>query len=272
MVKNTKTRNILIMLTTLSLTVLFASGLAFAWTKSADFENGSNGSLAQGTSGFDFAGSQTFYSNTYAHTGNTSAKMHWTAGAEGFATEHGEFNFPIVNSGSEIWARGYFYFPAGFNFKANPVSKFIRIRTPTGYDSVFFNTDATGNGKLVLSNEPGNYQLDLADSYMSRGVWHCVELYVKLGSSGRIRIWLDGVLKGDDARDTGASSSQIYVMTNWNGGSPITQDEYMDDFIITTDRPSQVDSKGNPMIGPINGTTIPPVALVPPSGLRVTAN
>lgn len=268
---NTTTRKKLTILTALSLSILFASVQAFAWTRAATFEDGSNGSFAEGSSGFDGAGSQTFYSATYANSGSKAAKMHWTAGAEGFATQHGEFNYAAVNSGSEIWTRGYFYFPAGFNFTAQPVSKFMRVRTPTGYNSVFFNTDGTGNGKLVLSNEPGNYQLDLPNSYMSRGAWHCVEMYVKLGSSGRIRIWLDGVLKGDDVRNTGTSSNQIFVMTNWNGGSPATQDQYMDDFVITTDTPSGRDAAGNPMIGPIGGgsTTVAPLA---PSGLRVTAS
>ena len=60
-------------------------------------------------------------------------------------------------------------------------------------------------------------------------------------------------------------------MTNWNGGSPKAQTQYIDDVVITTNTPVQRDAAGNPMIGPMDGTNPPPqpVEATPPTNLRI---
>ena len=40
-----------------------------------------------------------------------------------------------------------------------------------------------------------------------------------------------------------------YVMSYWNGGAPQNQTQYIDDVIISTDRPVDQDTQGNPVIG-----------------------
>ena len=57
----------------------------FAWDITADFEQGTVGQEAQGTSGFSDAFSQTLYSNEQAYTGTQSAKVGFTQGTDAWA-------------------------------------------------------------------------------------------------------------------------------------------------------------------------------------------
>src|SRR5574343_318771 len=63
----------------LILVVLFPS-LSFGWTKTATFESGTNGQLAEGVSGWDDAYFQTYFSTDRAHTGTKSCKGVWATG------------------------------------------------------------------------------------------------------------------------------------------------------------------------------------------------
>lgn len=261
--------------TILSVISLFVSGQAFAWTKSANFESGSAGATAQGASGFDYAATRTLFSSDRANSGSKSVKMTWVAGDEGYSADTGQFlNFSVPNGG-EIWARGYFYFAAPWTWQSlgggYKAIKVFRLGTDAGgFDSIMLDT----NNALLLSNEPGNVQTIL-NAGLDVGRWQCLEIYVKLSpTAGIIRIWKDGVLVGEDtAHKTIAGSGNYincaYIMSQWNQGPAQNQTQYLDDFVITTDRPSQVDSKGNPMIGPINGTVASTVSLSAPTGLRV---
>lgn len=256
MIKAAKTRKTIALFSILLVMSLFASGRAFAWTVSSTFEGGSIGSLANGTNGFNYAGSQTFYDNTHVHTGSMAAKMHWinTNGAGGFGSEHGEYD--VATYSNEIWLRGYFYFPSGFNFSASPVVKFLRVKSNANYVSVFFNAGPNANtGKLLQSNEIAGTQNDISSALLTTGTWHCVEQYVKFGSSGIQRIWLDGVLVSTRNENTGSGANQIYIMTQWNGETPQVQDEWMDDLVVTTDTPANRDANNNPMIGLTSGST-----------------
>jgi len=270
-----------VILKVMLITIVFTSGNAFAWTRSSNFDSGSAGQNAIGTSGFDYAGRATTYSSDFSVSGTKSAKMLWTQGSEGFAEDHGEYSITTVPNGGNIWIRGYFYFPSGFDFTAAPVSKFIRLKLSTGgYISLFFNANVPSTptvGKLVESNDSSTHslQMDVPNSAISTGSWHCVEMHVRLSTTAPLfRAWLDGKLVLNDTSNkqvlSDTTSSLIYIMTNWNGGVPKSQSQYMDDIVITTDTPSQVDSNGNPMIGPISGSqSATPTA---PTGLRVTAS
>lgn len=276
--KTVVTRRMPSVLTILLVMSLFASGQAFAWTRSSNFESGTVGQNAIGASGFDYAGTATTYSSDYAVAGTKSTKMVWAQGAEGFAVDHGEYSIPTVSSEQSIWIRGYFYFPSGFDFTAAPVCKFIRLKLSTGgYISLFFNANIPSTptvGKLVESNDSvaHSLQMDIPNSSISTGSWHCVEMNVKLSTTAPVfRAWLDGKLVLNDTSNvqvlSNTTANVIYIMTNWNGGSPKAQTQYMDEIVITTDTPSQVDSNGNPMIGLISGNH---AILTPPTGLRIT--
>lgn len=260
---------------------LFTSERTFAWTMTADFENGTIGSKAQGTSGFSGAGTATTYSADQSVKGSKSAKMVWPAGSEGFGVCHGEFKYPnTVGNGGEVWARGYFYFASPWSWNNNSTSQFIKIlrihmANSAGQNAGYHSFIANGNGKVIASNEIADYGPVLSTSY-DVGKWQCIEIYVKLSTTAPItRLWKNGELIFEDTTHKTLSSSSdyanfSYVMTQWNNGAPQQQTQYVDEFIITTDKPSQVDSKGNPMIGPISGTTTTTISA--PSELKATVS
>jgi hypothetical protein len=262
--------------------ILFASGQAFAWTKSSNFESGSVGALAQGTSGFDYAGSATKYSSDTASSGTKSAKMTWSTGADGYAVDHGEYAFSSsVTNGGEVWARAYFYFASPWSWSCSPVVKVLRgvqVLNSGGSNVGYLSVFADSGGGILLSNEVGDVQIGTGAKF-DLNAWQCIEMYVKLSPTAPIfRIWKNGVLIYEDTTHRTLSStsdfgSRALIMTQWNGGAPQAQSQYVDDVVITTDRPSQVDSKGNPMIGPINGTSSSSsssssASLPPPTNLR----
>ena len=237
---------------------LLASGPAFAWTVSTNFENGQVGAKAQGSSGFNEAGSATIFSSEKSASGTKSAKMTWPKGSDGWAVAHGFIDYPNIGNGSEIWARGFFYFSSPWSWACSPVIKVLRGAHVAnsgggnvGYHSVF----ADGSGDILLSNEPGDAQISTRVKF-DIDKWQCIEMYVKLSTSDPIfRIWKNGTLIYEDRSHLTLRSSSdyadfAYIMTYWNGGAPQVQTQFVDDFIITNERPSKVDNKGNPMIGP----------------------
>ena len=267
-------KNMFVLLNILSLLLLFASGQAFAWTQTATFESGANGANASGSSGFSVAGTRTTFSTDMAHSGTKSAKMVWNARDEGYSADNGEFDYPSgVGTGKEIWVRGYYYFPAGWkwdNGTASQYIKMLRIRTNgANYVSWF----ARGTGQVMYDNEIADYQINVVSGgnsiYWDTGRWQCIELYLKLGNPGIVRMWKDGVLiLQDTSHTTGSNADLSYIMSQWNGGPGQNQNMYVDDFIVTSDTPSGRDAAGNPMIGLTSATGAAPPQ--PPTGLRVT--
>jgi len=230
------------------------------------FEGGSSGTVAKGTNGFSYAGTATTYSSTAAAGGSTSAQMKWTAGTSGWGTAHGEINLPAaVRDGGEIWIRGYYHFANPWSWaSANGAYsgiKVMRLSTSAGgWLSIF--TDS--RGAIGLSNEPAEYQTFTGT--LNVGTWQCLEMYVRLSASVSVfRIWVNGILIHEDKAHRTLAASDRYselvsVMSVWNNNVAQNQTQYIDEFVITTDRPSQVDAKGNPMIGPIGGPLPLPAA------------
>lgn len=266
----------------LTVMILFASAPGFAWTINADFESGTLGAKAQGVSGFTEAGSQTVFSSEKSALGSKSTKMSWPKGSEGWAVAHGYSPYPQrANNGEEIWARGYFYFASPWNWACSPVVKVLRGAHVAnsgggnvGYHSVF----ADGSGNILLSNEIGDAQLNTGVKF-DLDKWQSIEMYVKLSTSDPIfRIWKNNVLIYEDRAHKTLSASTdyadfAYIMTYWNGGAPQAQTQYVDELVITNGKPSQVDSKGNPMIGASTGSS-PPVIVTPksPTGLKLISS
>lgn len=255
----------------LLIVTLLSAGQAFAWTRTATFENEGTGSLAQGSTAFEVASPTTTITTDKVASGAKAIKMYHAAGDGGVM---GYVSFPgAVANGGELWARGNFYFASPWNWNCNPVVKIFRAHIANasggnvGYHSVF--ADAAGN--IVLSNEPAGVQ-KLTGAKFDLDKWQSIEMYVKLSTGGAIfRIWKNGVLIMEDTTRTLNSTSDYadfsYIMSNWNGGSPQNQTQYLDDFVWTNTTPSQRDSNGNPMIGPTGGTGT--TTLPAPSGLRI---
>lgn len=220
--------------------------VAYAWTRTVTFESGTVGQVATGKSGMDYAGTRTTYSKDTAAVGSKSARMDWVAGDVGWNTCHGEILTDAVASGGEIWFRGYVYAKSPWKW-GDLVVKMMRISTNSGMLSIFW---GWGNGEVILSNERADVQTNTG-VMLEKDKWICLEMYIKFGNPGIFRIWKNGVLAiQDTSHKTGEYTGRILIMSQWNGNAPQNQTEYVDDFIVTTDRPSRQDSHGNYMIGP----------------------
>jgi hypothetical protein len=78
------------------------------------------------------------------------------------------------------------------------------------------------------------------------GQWHCVEAHARLNdagqSNGLFELWVDGAA---DATRTGLNflgaynaygMNAVYLENYWNAGSPVAQDRFMDNFVVSTQR------------------------------------
>ncbi len=239
--------------------IVVASETIFAWNTTATFEGGKIGTKAEGATGFNGCDNATLYSNDRSAAGSNSAKMQWTSSTN----IQGYFPYPQpVSNGQEIWARGYYYFKSPWSWgHASGNSGFIKILrihiansagTNVGYHSII----AYESGQIIASNEPAGTG-PILNAKFDIDTWQCLEIYVKLSTSSPVfRMWKNGILIHEDKSHitllSGSDRADFtYVMSSWNGGAPQAQTEYVDEFVITTDRPSQVDSYGNPMIGPV---------------------
>lgn len=257
-----KTHKIFPLLIILLFVFPFTSVQAIAWTFSADFEKGTLGTKAKGLSGFSGAGTSTLFSYEKAANGKQSAKIVWPKGSEGWGVAHGEIIYPQrVTNEQEIWARGYYYFSSPWSFAAKPVSKILRIHIANslgnhvGYHSVLAGGDIGTLGHILPSNEVSEARLDTGVLF-DIDEWQCIEIYLKLSPNNPItRIWKNGILiyeniKRPTLKSTTDYADFSYILSYWNGGAPQNQIMYVDDFIITTTKPSKFDSKKNSMIGP----------------------
>jgi len=243
--------------------ISFVGGLnAFAWTITADFEQGTVGQLAGGPSGLSEPYSQTIFSDTIVHTGTRSAKTSFSQGSTGSSQYGGGITFPSnLVSGNELWARGYFYFEPGFSFTCSPVIKIFRIarvKTAGGSHGGYLSVMSNSSGEILLSNEVDNDGIRAeykTGVNFTVGAWQSIEMYAKLSTTNPIlRIWKDGILiiEKTDYNTLGNSTDVAdfgLLYTYWNGGSPKNQVAYNDDIVFTTEQPTNRDAKGNYMIG-----------------------
>lgn len=238
--------------------ILTIPSLALSWTETANFDSGAVGQVANGSDGFDGAGTATLYSDTYAHSGTQSARMTWLTGDAGFDENHGVNYLSSVTDGGEIWARVYYYFPTGFDFTCTPVNKILRLHvyasdgsTNRGHISIF----SGSAGQVKYSNEVDATEPYTGESF-GTGSWDSYELYVRFSTTSPIsRIWKNGILIHEDTTHATLQSAtdistESYVMSYWNGGPDQDQYSYHDDLYVTNEQPSNQDAAGNYMIGP----------------------
>jgi hypothetical protein len=262
---------------------------AAAWWISADFEGGAAGSLAQGASGFDEAGSATTFSGDIARSGSQSAKLEWAYGTSGFGLTSGAFYYPdSVGVGGEIWMLGHYYFADPWSWDASSSDEcgcaIKTMRTHVrdasgnhmGYTSVITNNWAVPYANCETCN--GGQGLNINQGQMvglEAGRWYAIEMYVKFSlGDGIVRLWIDGQLRAEQTNiDTAVSDGDVmdygYFMGYWNGRCGQDQVMYLDDLVITTDTPDNRDAAGNPMIGDSSGPPPADPAPAAPSNLRV---
>jgi len=254
------------------LSLFFCSLSAHAWTINSDFESGNVGDKALGAGAFNEAFKYTVLSKEFINqNGSTqSAKVGIDAGTDGWADWGGAYTFPSnIPEGGEIWFRAYIYYPANFDFTATGQGlKTLRIHVKnnaTGIGEGMFDALTTKSGLSVGSEvaSVAYYANNPRSKWANQGVpvakgeWHAIEMYVKYiaaPNSGIFRVWQDGKLIFEDTltytmKTKDSVSDFIYFYTYWNGNAPKTQSCYIDDVVITSDTPNNVDAKGNRYIG-----------------------
>ena len=209
------------------------------------------------------------FSKENAESGSQSAKLSWQQGTSGYATANGEFYYPtVVGKGSELWIRAYYYFksPWSWSTPGGSVIKILRsaVKTSGGANAGMLSVFSNTRGQITLSDEllTTNITEFPTGTYFDIDKWQCIEMYIYFSDTNPIfRIWKNGVLVVEDrTKRTLRSSTDVAHMTTmhyWNGMAPQNQTEYVDNFIITTDRPAKRDANGNYMIGPVDGTVAP---------------
>ncbi|HSG47707.1 MAG TPA: hypothetical protein VLA43_07855, partial [Longimicrobiales bacterium] len=76
------------------------------------------------------------------------------------------------------------------------------------------------------------------------GEWQCVEARVRLNDAGQsngvFQLWINGSL---EAERTGLNwvgafddygLNAVYLENYWNAGSPVAQERYLDNFVVST--------------------------------------
>jgi hypothetical protein len=153
-------------------------------------------------------------------------------------------------------------FPTGFDWGDQDgrgfFRKILRFRVPSrGYQSVIGMWSGQQAEVLVNTEVGGAYTL-YSGSYFKpeTNKWYCVEQYVKFSAAQGIhRVWIDGKLVGENKSyptlgQAADVCDAVFFFTYWNGAVRTSQYAYIDDVVITTDRPAGRDAAGNAMIGP----------------------
>lgn len=275
--------------------LVFFSKNAFSWTHTASFEDD-----IVGSDGFSFVGTTVDRVYGIAHSGNYSSRIFFPKGDrcwDSCLTCGAGFNdfSTAVGNGDELWTRMYIYLSEGWDWGDQAGDgnwrKILRYTIGTrGNISIGGYWRGSTTAELLGNTEAGNYYSyydQFTDfNFPAPGQWFCLEQHVKFGTTDATtvhHIWLNGKLIFDSSninRDNpalGSSSdtcTRILFFTYWNGALRTSQYAYIDDILITTDRPSKTDSHGNPMIGPSpsdypdKGPDVT-VTIEPPENVRV---
>lgn len=262
---------------TVLLVVLLFSLNAHSWSRVEDFNEGEVGESVQTTGGMDNSAGGTLHSDEQSLDGSLVAKMSINEGKTGFGGWGGIIRFPEkLRIGDSYWVQFYMYIPSNFNIDTptNGSLKFLRVHTATpvsnnaGYmDFQFMDDDTQRDAVYRYIKEGGEKSwLEIASAnererLIPRDRWFKVELALTLGvipkaegGKSSVRYWVDDELvwNGENAQTLSGEdhfADALYIFTYWNGGAPKSQSLYIDNFIMTSDTPSNRDSAGFPFIG-----------------------
>jgi len=252
-----------------------------AWSISRDFEG-----LPPGRSiSVDYVNgfSGTRVSDARSVSGSQSARISITEGSNGW----GEWGIAInhvkkLKRYDEYWVRFHLFVPEGFSFDSLNddddsvwAVKFLRMQTQSrdgktnfGYIDWYINRpEIPGNPYSAPYRwiyEGQNLWRPFGDPWEDRiqtGEWETYEMYVRFdskpvsqGGEAIIRMWKNGdllkeVRDGITLKKSDAHSQRTLIFTWWAEGAPQSQHAYIDDLVLTTERPNVRDAQGNPMIG-----------------------
>lgn len=280
----------------LSIFFVLISPNVFSWTITSNFESGNTGDLAQGNDGFSEAFSQSVLSKEYVLEGTQSMKSSITNGSTGFGDWGGLWRLPTaLRENDEFWFRVWALFPNGFDFSCNCSEgvKFMRARTASssgaheGYQNYFLSTQGMVVATSVNTNEfYDRYSYPFEDirgigDNIEEGTWHAYEMYLKLSGTpgqGIFRAWQDGKLVFEDTntatlRSSSSKLTQASIWTFWNNNAPKSQSAFVDNVIITSERPSKQDADGNFFIG-LENNLVPSTlsSPKPPTSVNISVN
>jgi hypothetical protein len=114
-------------------------------------------------------------------------------------------------------------------------------------------TDVSGTLKTTAYNDFANFRwLTLAQSKTPIfdaahvGTWRCVEAHVRLNdagqSNGTFELWINGSAEASRTalnwvgQFNAYGINTIFLENFWNSGSPVAQDRYLDNFVVSTSR------------------------------------
>ena len=255
---------------------LLLSAQVHAWVITADFESGQLGQNAAGTDAFAYAGKLTVFDNTRAQSGKRSAKATIKEGTDGWNDWGGSWRYPKpLQEGDELWYRVWLWIEPGWDW--NVGSKGTRFHTISakgvngGYLDNFFYNNAIRLGSEVSPTLFFNNGDDIDLPAMPKGSWQSFERYIKWHSvPGQAidRVWINGVLVFEDKktntlRDSTSVADFVFQFGFFDGvdtgGAPNTQTLWIDNIVMTNERPSETDKFGNSFIGVGNANiTAPP--------------
>ena len=263
------------------------SSTAYCWIIDANFEGGTAGQIANGSTGISESFRQTVYTTEQVHEGNMAAKATITAQTDGFGDFGGNWNLKNgmqLGEGDQIWYRVWLYVPQDFDFTCYCTEgpKFMRIHTaaPNGNNEGYWNlhllttgiTIATSVTQDFYDNHPYPwYDIRKINGKVDKGSWHAYEQYIRFSATpgqGIYRAWYDGKLIFEDTitqtlRSSNSIVDKVQLFTYWRGTPQEqpkkTQSLYVDSIIITNEQPDSKDANGNPYIGVGDATfTAPP--------------
>lgn len=261
---------------------LLSTGAA-AWTVELDFNKGAAGQKVSGMG----AQGRTVYSAERAYEGSQSARLTIHKGEEGYGVWGGYIPHPTnLKRGDELWFRVRTFFPTGFDYYSHSGGgrlKFLRFSTlnaktgkSEGYNDIYIDKKGSSTPfKFIFEGENRWANVGKSSHWPSFDLWETYEFYVKFdavpkseGGHALIRFWKNGELLAEisDRKTLRSVESQVgrtLLFTYWNGGAPRTQSMWVDDLVLTSERPQSKDSHGNPFIGPKTGHSVSPPA--PPS-------
>ncbi|TQV71753.1 hypothetical protein FKG94_19075 [Exilibacterium tricleocarpae] len=261
--------------------ILFASSPGYAWEVIKSFEDGTLGEKAErNADSFDDIAGHSRYSNEFSYVGSQSAKLHTTAGEEGFGRWGGAVQFPTeLGKGDHLWTSLAMRVPKEFDFQTTTGSlKWLRWASEKG--------DGSGNGFLdlqVMNDDPSTlsgsdrgYDFRIfregegvklygfgEDGSLKRDRWHKFDIYIKFddrpaaqGGTGLVRIWLDNTLIYTQAEIRTLHQAtdyfhSLFMFTYWNGGAPKSQHLYIDEIKLSNEEaPSWTEQLGRPKSPP----------------------
>jgi hypothetical protein len=218
-------------------------------------------------------GKASIVTDVKSYSGSKACRMKIREGSNSDGEWGGGINHPEkLGKGDEIWLRLRTFWPVGFDYNSYSSGnnlKYLRFRTKGADNSNHGYVDwylrpkgSVPPFQIIYEGVKMDWsKFGSEGDAIEFGKWETYEFYVKFdnipasnGGMARIRTWKNGKLLTDiknvpTLKEAGTTSGDTLIFTYWNGGSPATQEMYVDDIVLTSDKPSARDASGNPYIG-----------------------